>query len=157
MFVYFYPEVVSNVSRNLRETFRTFFCPGMNLSQRKVQRCYISEKHKFTAGNMCFISTNSGNYPGEISSGEKSTGKYFCQVCQISEIFSDKGTFRKIPEKISWNFINKNYNLPAADKCLHIFISRKLLLFPETVENLSGNFLSHDQRASPEFVMALHG
>ena len=49
---------VSSVSGNLRETFRTFFCHVTNLSQRKVQRFYISEKYKFTAVNMCFISPN---------------------------------------------------------------------------------------------------
>ena len=63
MFVYFYPEDASNVSGNLRETFRTFFCHTTNLSQMKLQRCYTVEKYKFTAGNMCFISTNPGKFP----------------------------------------------------------------------------------------------
>ena len=60
---YFYTEGVSNVSGNLRETFRTFFCHMTNLSQIKLQRCCISEKYKFTAVNMRFISTNSGKFP----------------------------------------------------------------------------------------------
>ena len=93
---------------------------------------------------------------GEISSGEKSPGKYFWQFCQISEIFSDRGTFRKISGKISLNFNNKSiiYRLytrvctllyPCCPKC-----------FRKLPGNFSESFLSCDQLVTTELIRMLH-
>jgi hypothetical protein len=92
----FYTGVIQNVSGNLRETFRKLFCYVTNLSQMKLQGCYTFKKCKFTAVNKVLFQQIPESFPGEISSGEKSPGKYFWQFCQISEIFSDRETFRKI-------------------------------------------------------------
>ena len=92
----------------------------------------------------------------EISSGEKSPGKYFWQFCQISEIFSNRGILRKIPGKLFRNDNDKKHNLPAVNKVTYFY--------PEGISDTSGNFQETFWRifchtthlVTTEFVRMLH-
>jgi hypothetical protein len=78
--------------------------------------------------------------PGVPEISGKSRKINFDKFGQFSEIFFRRETFRKIPGKISRNFMYKKYNLPAVNKGLHIFIPGLSGVFPETSGKLFGNF-----------------
>jgi hypothetical protein len=64
----------------------------------------------------------------------------FDKFGQFSEIFFRRGTFRKIPGKISGNFNYKKYNLPAVNTCYTLLPRSCPEVFPETSGKLFGNF-----------------
>jgi hypothetical protein len=132
VFTPFYTWVVRNVSGNGQETFLEIFCPVSNLSQWNLWCCYVFKKCKFTAVNKCLLRKIPESFPGEISSGEKFSGKYFWQFWQISAIFSDRISFRKIPGKLVINFNHEKYDLPAVNTCYMLCI--------RIVSDVSGNF-----------------
>ena len=144
MFTYFYPWGVLNVSGNLRETFRTFFCYVTDLPQMKLQRYYISEKYKFTTVNMCFISINPGKFPWGNFLRRKTPRKIFLTILSnFRNFFSDRRTFRKISGKMSWNFNSKStiYRLYTR---IHTLLSRSCAKCVRKLPgNFSGNFLLH--------------
>ena len=79
-------------------------------------------------------------YPGVPEISGKSRKINFDKFGQFSEIFFRRGTFRKIPGKISWNFNYKKYNLPAVNECLPTFIPELRGMFPETSGKLFWKF-----------------
>jgi hypothetical protein len=73
-----------------------------------------SQKEQFTGCSFRSPPFLSPNVP-EISG--KSRKINFDKFGQFSEIFFRRGAFRKIPGKISGNFMDKKYNLPAVHVC----------------------------------------
>jgi hypothetical protein len=87
-----------------------------------------------------FLSITPFLSPGVPEISGKSRKINFDKFGQFSEIFFRRGTFRKIPGKISGNFMDKKCNLPAVNKDLHTFIPGLSRMFPETSGKLFGNF-----------------
>jgi hypothetical protein len=54
---------VTKFAGNFQETFQTFSCPVMDLTQPKLLEGYTSKKYNFTAVNTHFISINPGKFP----------------------------------------------------------------------------------------------
>jgi hypothetical protein len=86
-----------------------------------------------------------GKFPPEKTSPEN-----------ISDNFVKFQKFRKIPGKLFINFNHKKYDLPAVNVC-YIFLSPGgHKCFRKLPGNFSGNFLSHNQLVTKEFMLILH-
>jgi hypothetical protein len=148
-------ENSGKISGKFREILEIFgnFSPGDIFQNSRNWGENLTEKEQFIGYSFRFtpfLSPMSRRFP-------ENPGKLILtNLDNFRKFFSAGATFRKIPGKISGNFMYKKYNLPAVNKCLHNFIPDCPGGFRKPPGNFSGNFLSRGEFVPIEIIRSLH-